>query len=108
MTLFLPSEIASFGDWVEQLIAESTGKFGKGIVPIVGEPLAPPQGYGTDRLFVAIGEHPGLQDLEADGHPVVRLPYEGKAQIGAEFYRPPQDAGDDLPGERRWRPTMAP
>ena len=87
LTLFLPTEIASFGDWVEQLIAESTGKLGKGIVPIVGEPMAPPQGYGTDRLFVAIGEHPGLQDLEADGHPVVRLPYEGKAQLGAEFYR---------------------
>jgi glucose-6-phosphate isomerase len=87
LTLFLPQEIDSFGDWVEQLLAESTGKEGKGIVPIVGEPMAPPQAYGNDRLFVAIGEHPGLQDLEAAGHPVVRLPYEGPNQLGAEFFR---------------------
>ena len=56
ITLALPEEIASFGSWVEQLIAESTGKEGVGIVP-VGELLGPPDVYGQDRLFVAIGEH---------------------------------------------------
>ena len=69
----LPDEIASFGSWVEQLIAESTGKEGLGIVPVVGEPLGPPDVYGDDRLFVAIGEHDGLDALENAGHPVVRL-----------------------------------
>ena len=44
--------LASFGDWVEQLIAESTGKEGKGILPVVGEPVARADAYGDDRLFV--------------------------------------------------------
>ena len=87
LTLILPHEIASFGDWVEQLLAESTGKQGKGIVPVVGEPVAPPSSYRGDRLFVAIGEHTDLAGLEAAGHPVVRLPYAGKQQLGAEFFR---------------------
>jgi transaldolase/glucose-6-phosphate isomerase len=87
LTLLLPNELASFGDWVEQLLAESTGKFSKGIVPIVGEPPAPPASYGNDRLFVAIGEHSDLAALEAAGHPVVRLPFEGTRQLGAEFFR---------------------
>lgn len=87
LTLLLPNELSSFGDWVEQLLAESTGKLGKGIVPIVGEPAAPPASYGNDRLFVAIGEHSDLPGLESAGHPVVRLPFEGKQQLGAEFFR---------------------
>jgi glucose-6-phosphate isomerase len=87
LVLLLPREMASLGDWVEQLLAESTGKQGKGIVPIVGEPVQPPSSYGNDRLFVAIGQHTDLAGLEAAGHPVVRLPYEGKQQLGAEFFR---------------------
>jgi glucose-6-phosphate isomerase len=87
LTLFLPPKIASFGDWVEQLLAESTGKEGKGIIPIVGEPAGLPQAYGPDRLFVAIGESTDLPGLEAAGHPVLRLPYHGPEQLGAEFLR---------------------
>jgi transaldolase / glucose-6-phosphate isomerase len=87
LTLVLPAEIASYGDWVEQLIAESTGKEGKGIVPIVGEDLGPAEAYGDDRVFVAIGEHDGLDALEKAGHPVVRLRYDGPIQIGGEFFR---------------------
>ncbi len=87
LTLSLPEEIASFGSWVEQLIAESTGKEGKGILPVVGEDLGPPEAYADDRVFVAIGEHEGLEALEAAGHPVVRLRYDGPIQIGAEFFR---------------------
>ncbi len=86
-TLVLPDEISTLGYWIEQLIAESTGKEGKGILPVEGEPLAPPELYGRDRLFVATGEHDGLAALETAGHPVVRLPYDGPVQLGAEFFR---------------------
>jgi hypothetical protein len=72
---------------VEQLIAESTGKEGVGIVPIVGEPLAGPEAYGRDRVFVGLGGHDGLDALEAAGHPVARLTLEGREQIGGEFVR---------------------
>lgn len=87
LTLFLPYPIDSFGTWVEQLLAESTGKEGKGIIPIVGETPAPPETYGADRLFVVIGESTDLPGLEAAGHPVVQLPFDSPEQLGAEFYR---------------------
>ena len=87
LTIALPEEIATFGSWVEQLIAESTGKENKGVVPVVGEPLGPPDVYGQDRVFLAIGEHGGLDELENVGHPVVRSPYDGREQIGGEFFR---------------------
>jgi transaldolase/glucose-6-phosphate isomerase len=86
LTLVLPQEISTFGYWVEQLIAESTGKEGKGILPVEGEPLGPPEVYGNDRLFVAIGED-GLAPLEQAGHPVIQLPYSGPLDLGAEFFR---------------------
>ena len=87
LTFALPDEIASFGSWVEQLIAESTGKENVGVVPVVGEPIGPPDAYGRDRVFVAIGEHEGLDELEHIGHPVARLRYDGREQIGGEFFR---------------------
>jgi transaldolase/glucose-6-phosphate isomerase len=87
LTVVLPDETASFGNWVEQLIAESTGKEGVGIVPIVGEDLGAPEVYGDDRLFVGIGEHPGLEAVESLGHPVTRIVYDGPEQIGGEFFR---------------------
>src|SRR5207245_2695190 len=87
LTLVMPEQIATFGSWVEQLIAESTGKEGKGIVPVEGEPLGAPQVYGNDRLFVGIGEHEGLAEIEKAGHPVVRLPYSDPPQLGSEFFR---------------------
>ncbi len=87
LTLVLPDEMRSFGYWVEQLIAESTGKEGTGILPVEGEPLGGPDVYGDDRLFVALGEHADLAALEAAGHPVVRLPYCDAAQLPAEFAR---------------------
>ncbi|KPL23644.1 MAG: hypothetical protein AMJ93_04210 [Anaerolineae bacterium SM23_84] len=79
LTLVTTPAIASFGNWVEQLIAESTGKDGRGILPVVGEPLAGALAYGDDRLFVALelaGEDldkEALAVLEDIGHPVVRL-----------------------------------
>ena len=56
-------------------------------MPVVGEPLGPPDVYGQDRVFVAIGEHDGLDALENAGHPVARLRYDGREQIGGEFFR---------------------
>jgi glucose-6-phosphate isomerase len=87
LTLFLPHETASFGDWAEQLLAESTGKEGKGIVPVVGEPAGPVQTYGADRVFAAIGEHSDVAGLVGARHPVVKLPQSGKKGLGAEFFR---------------------
>ena len=91
-TFALSPAIASFGDWVEQLIAESTGKEGKGIVPVVGEPLGPPEVYGADRIFVHL-RLPGdethdaaLAALEAAGHPVVRLDLHDRYDLGGQFF----------------------
>jgi hypothetical protein len=87
LTLVMPGQIATFGSWIEQLIAESTGKEGMGIVPVEGEPLGRPEVYSNDRLFVGIGEHEGLTTIEKAGHPVVRLPYSEPLQLGSEFFR---------------------
>jgi glucose-6-phosphate isomerase len=88
LTILLPERLSSFGDWVEQLIAESTGKEGVGVVPVVGEPLGSPSAYRDDRLFVVAGDVEGASTLEDGGHPVVRLPGAGDpARLGAEFYR---------------------
>ena len=87
LTLLAGQEMASFGPWVEQLIAESTGKEGKGIVPVVGEDLGAPAVYGSDRLFIALGDGPSTEALEAGGHPVVRLNDASPERLGAEFFR---------------------
>ena len=88
LTIAVPEAVATFGLWLEQLIAESTGKDGTGVVPVVGEPLGPPEVYGDDRLFVALGEGTGgeaLEALAADGHPVVVLPFGGDfADLGGQ------------------------
>ena len=93
---FLPDdEISAFGAWVEQLIAESTGKHGVGIVPVDLEPLGPPDAYGDDRVFVRIaldggtdGGRDALADaLEAAGHPVIRISIADPIDLGAEFVR---------------------
>jgi len=92
LTLVTSPSIESFGDWVEQLIAESTGKEGKGILPVVGERPAPPPVYGEDRLFVylrldADGTHDGaVQALQDAGHPVVRLRLRDEYDLGAQMF----------------------
>jgi glucose-6-phosphate isomerase len=78
LTIVVPDEHAAFGLWLEQLIAESTGKDGTGIVPIVGEPIGAPDAYGQDRVFVALGSQPGLDALVQAGQPVLVLPFEGE------------------------------
>ena len=90
LTLVLDEQIRAFGSWVEQLIAESTGKDGKGIVPVEGEDLGPPEMYGADRLFVALGEeklHEALRPLEDAGHPITHLVLDDPIELGREFFR---------------------
>jgi transaldolase/glucose-6-phosphate isomerase len=93
---FLPDdEISAFGAWAEQLIAESTGKHGVGIVPVDLEPLGQPKAYDQDRVFVRIaldggtdGGREALADaLEAAGHPVIRITIPDPIDLGGEFVR---------------------
>ncbi len=95
LTIIAHPAMASFGTWCEQLIAESTGKLGRGVIPIEGEALGSPGEYGNDRLFVYVGDtlpNPDTEDLarlaalEAAGHPVVRLAMNDLYDIGEQFY----------------------
>jgi transaldolase/glucose-6-phosphate isomerase len=94
-TFALSPGIASFGLWAEQLIAESTGKEGKGILPVADEPLGPPEVYGEDRVFVSMtlageadaGIESRLAELERAGHPVVHLRLDDRYDVGQEFFR---------------------
>lgn len=94
VTFVLGPEIAAFGSWAEQLIAESTGKSGKGLVPIADEPLGTPDAYGSDRVFVAFGvgkfadeTERALGALQAAGHPVLRWTLPDLQSLGGEFLR---------------------
>src|SRR5438477_10832276 len=92
LTLIASPKISTFGYWVEQLIAESTGKQGKGIVPVEAEPVGKPDVYGDDRVFVYIRldsdpPHRAVQALEKAGHPVVTLTMRHKLDLGGEFLR---------------------
>jgi len=89
ITFITSDSVAPFGDWVEQLIAESTGKKGKGILPVVGEALGEASVYGDDRLFVAIqhGDPINLSALASAGHPVVTITMDDMYDMGAQFWR---------------------
>ena len=95
VTISSSKKIADFGAWAEQLIAESTGKEGKGLIPIDGEPLGDPATYGSDRFFIDIrteGEDDAVHGdklgaLEAAGHPVARIVMKSIDHIGQEFFR---------------------
>jgi len=95
VTISSSKMVADFGAWAEQLIAESTGKEGKGLIPIDGEPLADPEAYGNDRFFIDIrteGEGDAAHEeklaaLEAAGHPVVRIVMQSIDHVGQEFFR---------------------
>jgi glucose-6-phosphate isomerase len=94
LTLSLSPEIEPLGLWIEQLVAESTGKEGKGIIPIGGEPLRKIASYGQDRLFVRLAlaqaHDPQTQDrlfeLERAGHPVISLRLRDLYDLGAQFF----------------------
>ncbi len=91
LTIIADQVLAPLGAWLEQLIAESSGKNGKGIVVIDGEQLKPPVEYGTDRLFIYL-RMSGDYDLETDklianGQPVTTIDVNNPYELGAEFYR---------------------
>ncbi len=95
VTLVTPPPLEAVGLWIEQLIAESTGKEGKGILPVAGESLSGPEAYGNDRVFVQIRtlgtpgleENPLLLALAKAGHPVLDLVMADVIDLGAEFFR---------------------
>jgi transaldolase / glucose-6-phosphate isomerase len=93
VTILAPPRIAAFSLWAEQLIAESTGKEGKGIIPVGAEPIGEPSVYGDDRLFIAL--HLGddadferrIDALRAAAQPVITLQLNDVLDLGAEFFR---------------------
>jgi transaldolase/glucose-6-phosphate isomerase len=95
VTIIASKGIIDFGAWLEQLLAESTGKLGKGIVPIDGEPLGPPEVYGRDRVFAYLRlavdqdaeQERAIEALETAGQPVVRITVYDRMQLGQEFFR---------------------
>ncbi len=95
LTLLASPPLAPFGAWVEQLIAESTGKQGKGILPVESEPLQEPARYGRDRFFVYLrlegADNAPLdafaEELKALGYPLALLPLRDVYDLGAEFFR---------------------
>ena len=95
LTIVVPDSLHDLGLWLEQLIAESTGKEGKGILPVAGEPLGEPALYGTDRVFVYVGYQgqadeantAKLQLLAQAGHPVITILMGEALDLGQEFYR---------------------
>ena len=98
LTLVASERIAAFGLWVEQLLAESAGKNGTGIIPVAAEPMSAPDQYGSDRLFVQLrladddsdeagASDRAMEELIEAGHPVVRLELSDAYDLGAEFYR---------------------
>ncbi len=95
LTLVLPRRIESLGDWIEQLIAESTGKEGKGILPVVAGEIGPAGAYGADRLFVYVrlagepdtSELDGkVRSLAAAGHPLLTLQLHDLYDLGGQFF----------------------
>ena len=93
VTLVLSDPIRTLGPWIEHLLAESLGKDGLGVVPVVDEALGSPAAYGADRVFVALvlrndtSFDAALAALDQAGHPVIRIALADPLDIGAEFFR---------------------
>ena len=92
LTLIVAPTVCTFGDWAEQLIAESTGKDEKGILPVVGEVVGAPEEYGADRAFVYLqveGDttfETAVRALEFAGRPVARVRMQDRYDLGAQFW----------------------
>ncbi|HLJ74866.1 MAG TPA: glucose-6-phosphate isomerase, partial [Thermoanaerobaculia bacterium] len=91
LTLITPAPLDTLGLWVEQLIAESTGKEGKGVIPVAGEPLLDVRDYGNDRLFVCVrlrgsDDVKRLKELADAGHPVVDQVLDDPLDLGEIFF----------------------
>lgn len=95
MTVFTSQEIFDIGAWMEQLVAESTGKHGVSIIPVDREPLLPSEDYSDDRVFVAVlldgADNTALIEktdvLASKGHPIVRITMNSREDLGQEFFR---------------------
>lgn len=95
LTFLISPGVSSLGTWIEQLVAESTGKRGKGIVPVEGEALGSLSAYGDDRVFVGLSlasesdpsRELALDELARHGHPVVRIGIQSLDDIAQEFFR---------------------
>ena len=95
VTLFASPGISDLGAWLEQLLAESTGKEGKGLIPVDREPIGLPDVYGSDRVFVYVRledgadskQDAGVEALEKAGQPVVRIQVANNYELGQEFFR---------------------
>jgi transaldolase/glucose-6-phosphate isomerase len=95
LTIVTSPGISAFGAWLEQLVAESTGKDGKGLIPVDREALGNPEVYGRDRLFVYLrlstaadpAQDASVDELEGAGHPVVRIAVDDPYDLGEEFFR---------------------
>jgi transaldolase/glucose-6-phosphate isomerase len=95
VTIIPSPRLADFGAWAEQLIAESTGKNGKAVIPVDDEPLGTPEVYGADRVFVHltltgdrdVAQESSVEALENAGHPVVRIEVKTPEHLGQEFFR---------------------
>lgn len=95
LTLIASPEISGMGAWLEQLLAESTGKDGKGIVPVEGEPVGPPGVYGEDRLFLHLRldssrdrtQEQAVRDLKRSGHSVIQISMADRYDLGQEVFR---------------------
>jgi transaldolase/glucose-6-phosphate isomerase len=95
VTIVASPGIADLGAWLEQLLAESTGKQGRGFIPIAGEPLGPPQVYGSDRVFAYLelesgadpAQRAAVASLAKAGHPLVRIVVKDVWRLGQEFFR---------------------
>jgi transaldolase/glucose-6-phosphate isomerase len=95
VTIIPSPKLADFGAWAEQLIAESTGKNGKALIPVDDEPLGTPQAYGADRIFVHLtlagdcdlAQDSSVEALENAGHPIVRIEVKSPEHLGQEFFR---------------------
>jgi transaldolase/glucose-6-phosphate isomerase len=95
VTIVASPGIADIGPWLEQLIAESTGKIGKGLIPVDSEPLGDPTVYGEDRVFAYLrlasapdpAQDAAIDALQAAGQPVIRIALAGPDTIGQEFFR---------------------
>src|SRR5260370_1046336 len=95
LTIIASPGISDLGAWLEQLLAESTGKDGKGIIPVDREHLGSPEVYGNDRVFAYLrldaapdqAQDAALEALEQAGHPVVRISLADIYDLGQEFFR---------------------
>ena len=95
VTILASPQLADFGAWAQQLLAESTGKRGRGLIPVDAEPLGTPDVYGPDRFFIDVrtknesdaAHEAALDAIEKAGHPVVRIVLAAAEHIGQEFFR---------------------